>query len=69
MMTGGAAVGVQGAEQRRKDAALRGTGADGLGARDMFPQLHVLLPVIQKASDPAARWSQSGSPERAFPGA
>ena len=31
LVTGGAAVGVQG-----KDAALRGTGADGLGVRDMF---------------------------------
>src|SRR4029434_5956610 len=31
LVTGGAAVAVQG-----KDAALRGTGADGLGVRDMF---------------------------------
>ena len=35
-MTGGAAVGVQGEEQRGKDAALRRSGADGPGVRD-FP--------------------------------
>ena len=29
LVPGGAAVGVQGEEQRGKDAALRGTGADG----------------------------------------
>ena len=46
-MTGGAAVRVQGEEQRRKNAALRGTGADGLKVRDMFPQFHVLPPVGQ----------------------
>ncbi|KAF7642881.1 hypothetical protein LDENG_00249260, partial [Lucifuga dentata] len=42
LMTGGAAVGVQGEEQRRKDAALRGSGADGPGVRDMLTQPHVL---------------------------
>lgn len=30
-MTGGAAVGLQGEEQKGMDAALRGTGADGPG--------------------------------------
>jgi len=64
-MTGGAAVrvqgeeqrrknGVQGEEQRRKNVALRGTGADGLEVRDMFPQVHMLLPVGQEVCDPPA---------------
>src|SRR4029434_466346 len=34
LVTGGAAVGVQGEEKRGKNAALRGTGADGPGVRD-----------------------------------
>ena len=38
----------------RKDAALGGTGADGLRVRDIFPQLHVLSPVRQKVCDPLA---------------
>ena len=54
LMTGGAAVGVLGEEKWRKDAALRGTGADGLGVRDVLPQHHVLLPVRQEVSDPPA---------------
>jgi len=33
---------------------LRGTGADGPGIRDMFPQPHVLLPVGQEVCDPPA---------------
>jgi len=45
-VTGGAAVGAQGEEQRGKNAALRGTSADGPGVRDVFPQPHLLLPVI-----------------------
>ncbi len=39
--TWGAAVGVQGEEQREKDTVLGGSGADGPGVRDMLPQLHV----------------------------
>lgn len=52
-MTGDAAVGLQREEPRRKNAALGGSGADGLGDGDMFPQLHVLLPVGQEHYDPA----------------
>ena len=52
-MTCGAAVGVQGEEKWRKDAVLRGTSADGLGVRDEFVQLHVLLPVRQEIGDPS----------------
>ncbi len=37
LMTGGAVVCLQGEEQRRNNAALRATGADGPGVRDMFP--------------------------------
>ena len=50
-MTGGAAVRVQGEEQRRKNAGLRGTGADGLEVGDMFPQFHMLLPIRQEVCD------------------
>ena len=53
-MTGGAAVGVQGEEQRRKDAALGTSGADGLGVRDLCTQLNTLLPVRQEVCDPPA---------------
>ncbi len=35
LVTGGAAVGVQGEEQRGKNAALRGTSADGPGVREL----------------------------------
>ena len=52
LMTGDAAVGVQGEEQRRKNTVLRGTG--GLKDRDMFPQLHVLFPVGQEVCDSPA---------------
>ncbi|KAF7651031.1 hypothetical protein LDENG_00117000, partial [Lucifuga dentata] len=52
LMTGGAAVGVQGEEQRGKDAALWGSGADGPGVRDMLTQPHALPPVRQEVSDP-----------------
>jgi len=45
---------VQGEEQRGKNAALRGTGADGPGVREVFPQPHVLLPVRQEVCDPPA---------------
>ncbi len=48
MMTGSAVVGIQREEQRGKDAAWRGTGADGPGVRDILFQLHV-LPVRQKS--------------------
>ena len=54
LMTGGATVGVQGEEKWRKDAALRGTGADCQGVGDVLPQLHMLLPVRQEVSDPSA---------------
>ncbi|XP_062413290.1 60 kDa lysophospholipase-like [Pungitius pungitius] len=43
-----------GEEQRGKNAALGGTGADGPRGRDVFPQLHVLLPVGEEVSDPLA---------------
>ena len=36
------------------DAALRGTGADGQRVRDVFPQLHTLLPVRRDVCDPPA---------------
>ena len=48
-MNGGAAVGVQGDEERRKNTALGATSADGLGVRDIFPQLHKLFPVRRKS--------------------
>ncbi len=51
-MKGGAAVGVQGEEQRGENAALRGTGADGPRVRDMFSQLYKLPPVRQEVCDP-----------------
>lgn len=41
LVTGGAAVFVQGGEQRRKNASFRGTSADGPGVRNMFFQLDV----------------------------
>ncbi len=41
-------------KQRGKNAALRGTSADGLGVQDMFPQLHMLPPVRQEVWDPPA---------------
>ena len=53
-MTGDAAVGVQGEEQRGKDAALRRSGADGPGVRDLCSQLNALLPVRQEVCDPPA---------------
>ena len=53
-MTGGAAVRVHGEEQRRKDAARRRSGADGLGVRDLCSQLNALLPVRQEVCDPPA---------------
>ena len=33
---------------------MRGTGADGPGVRDKFPQLHLLPPVGQEVCDPPA---------------
>ncbi len=39
---------------RGKNAALRGSGADGPRVRDMFPQLHMLPPVRQEVCDPPA---------------
>ncbi len=39
-MTGGATVGIQGEEQRGKDAALGGTGAHGPGVRHVSPATH-----------------------------
>ncbi len=54
LMTGGSAVCVQGDEQRGKNAALRGTGADGPGVQDMFPYLHMLAPVRQRVCVPPA---------------
>ena len=53
-LTGGAAVSVQGEEERRKDAALRRSGADGPGVRDLCSQLNALLPVRQEVCDPPA---------------
>ena len=50
----GATVSVQGEKQGRKNAALGGSNVDGLGFRDMFPQLHTLLPVRQEVTDPPA---------------
>lgn len=43
-MGGAAAVGVEGQEQRSKNTALRGTGADG----SVFSQFYPLLPVRQE---------------------
>ena len=54
LMTVGAAVGVQGIEQRGKDAALRRSGADGPRVRDVCSQLIALLPVRQEICDPPA---------------
>ena len=42
-MTGSAAVGVQGEEQRGKDAALRRSGADGPRDKDLCSHFNVLL--------------------------
>uniref|UniRef100_A0A8C5DHJ3 Importin subunit alpha n=1 Tax=Gouania willdenowi TaxID=441366 RepID=A0A8C5DHJ3_GOUWI len=53
----GAAVGVQGKEQRGQNTALRRSSADGPGSRDGFSQLHVLLPVRQEVCDPLAVYS------------
>ena len=53
-MTGCAAVGVQGEQQRRKDATLGGSSADGLGVRDMLPQPHELPSVSQEVRNPPA---------------
>ena len=39
LVTGGAAVGVQGEEQRRKNTALGGSGTDSLCIGDVFSQL------------------------------
>ena len=47
-MTGGAAVGVQGEEQREKDTALRGSGADG---PDLCSQLNASVIHLQVESD------------------
>ena len=54
--TGGVAVGVysRGEEQGRKNAALRRSGADGPGVRDLCTQLNTLLPVRQEVCDPPA---------------
>uniref|UniRef100_A0A3B4GZA3 Uncharacterized protein n=1 Tax=Pundamilia nyererei TaxID=303518 RepID=A0A3B4GZA3_9CICH len=41
-------------EQRRKNTALRGAGADGPGVRDILSQPHMLLPVRQEVGDPPA---------------
>ena len=49
-MTGGAAVGVQGEEQRGKDAALRRLPV----LMDRESELNALLPVRQEVSDPSA---------------
>jgi len=54
LMTGGAGIRVQREEWWGKDTALSGTGADGPGVRDVFPQPHVLLPVGQEVCDPPA---------------
>ena len=51
LVTGGATVDVQEEEQGRKNKALGGSGADGLGFRDMFPHLHARL---QEVCDPPA---------------
>ena len=64
LVTGGAAVGVQGEEKRGKNAALRGTGADGPGVRDMFSQPHVLPPVRQEVCDPPADGVRHTQPEK-----
>ena len=45
LVSGGAAVGVQGEEQWGENAALGGTGADGLGVGDLLPQPYVLTSV------------------------
>ena len=54
LVTGGATVDVQGDEQGRKNAALGRFGADGLGFRNMYPQIHTLLLVRQELCDPPA---------------
>ena len=54
LVTEGASVSAHGEEQGRKNPALGGSDADGLVFRDMFPQLHVLLPVRQAVCDPPA---------------
>ena len=53
-VTGGATIGVQREEWGSKNGSLGGSGADGLGFRDMFPKLHALLPVRQEVCDPSA---------------
>src|SRR4029434_7863089 len=64
LVTGGAAVGVQGEEKRGKNAGLMGTGADGAGVRDMFSQPHVLPPVRQEVCDPPAGGVRHAQPEK-----
>ena len=54
LVTGGATVSVRGEKQGRKNTALGGSSADGLGFRDMFPQLHMLLLVRLEVCDPPA---------------
>ena len=54
LVTGGTAVGIQGEEQREKNAALGGTGADGPGFGEVFSQPHVLPPIRQEVCDPPA---------------
>lgn len=49
LMTGGAAVGIQ-EEEKIRSEAMRGSGADGPGIRDMFPQLPMLPSVSQEDS-------------------
>lgn len=51
LVNGGTAVCVQRAEQRGKNKALRKTGAVGPGLKDLFSQLHMLLPVCQEVCD------------------
>lgn len=53
-MVGGAAVVLQGEEQRRKNTALRGASADGPRVRDILPQPHILLPAHQEVRDSPA---------------
>ena len=53
-MIGGAAIGVQGEQQRGKDAALRRSSADDLGVRDVCSQLDALLHVGGEVRDPPA---------------
>lgn len=53
----------------RKDAALKGTGADALGVKNVFPHLHMLLPVKEEVDDQPADGVEERAPGRDCPAA